>query len=84
MTISWSEIHKKRDEKIAEGGAVSPIDMFDPTKRAEDDIAEQRMSVCDGCEELIRFTKQCKQCGCFMAGKTKLKSATCPLGKWNV
>jgi len=28
------------------------------------------------------LSKQCKKCGCFMAIKTKLQAATCPLGKW--
>ena len=27
-------------------------------------------------------TKQCKECGCIMSVKTKLKFAACPLEKW--
>ena len=43
---------------------------------------EERMKICKACPELIKVTQQCKQCGCFMAAKTKLPNAECPLGKW--
>jgi len=41
-----------------------------------------RLNICLNCPELIKFTKQCKKCGCFMSVKTKLKESSCPLGKW--
>ncbi len=63
--------------------SVSPLDLINPnTEWASNEVAEQRYSICKGCPELIKLTKQCKKCGCFMAAKTKLKLATCPLGKW--
>jgi hypothetical protein len=40
------------------------------------------MSICLGCPELIKATKQCKKCGCIMELKTKLPHAECPLQKW--
>jgi hypothetical protein len=40
------------------------------------------MSICNSCEHLIKFTKQCKKCGCLMHLKTKLAKASCPVGKW--
>jgi hypothetical protein len=45
-----------------------------------DQIAEERISYCNSCE----FFKQsrCTKCGCFMASKSKLKSVSCPIGKW--
>jgi hypothetical protein len=42
--------------------------------------ANKRMEICNGCEFLkLKF---CKQCGCFMPAKTKLKDAECPIKKW--
>ncbi len=64
-------------------GTTRPWDMLNPNaERASDDVAETRMGICNSCPELLRLTKQCKQCGCMMNVKTKLLHATCPIGKW--
>lgn len=44
-------------------------------------ISEKRMDICKKCDRLDRF-KRCKECGCFMVIKTKIKTAKCPLKKW--
>lgn len=49
---------------------------------ADDDIAEQRLSICEKCPHLIKLTNQCSKCGCFINAKTKLKNASCPENKW--
>lgn len=42
--------------------------------------AKERMEICKACPNLkLNF---CKECGCFMPAKTKLKWASCPIGKW--
>jgi hypothetical protein len=62
---------------------VSPLDLINPnTEWAEESLSNERYSICKSCPELIKLTKQCKKCGCFMVAKTKLQLATCPLGKW--
>lgn len=62
---------------------VKPWDLISPNSpRSSEDIASERFSICLKCPELIKFTKQCKKCGCFMALKTKLELASCPIGKW--
>jgi hypothetical protein len=64
-------------------GTTRPWDLIDPrTPIADDQTAEDRYGLCLGCPELMKLTKQCKKCGCFMAAKVKLKEATCPIGKW--
>lgn len=64
-------------------GETRPWDLVNPnTEWAPEDTAKQRFDICQQCPELIKLTKQCKKCGCFMAAKTKLAHATCPLGKW--
>lgn len=64
-------------------GETRPWDLVNPNiERSSIEVAEKRFEICKGCPELIKLTKQCKKCGCFMAAKTKLQGATCPLGKW--
>jgi len=64
-------------------GETRPWDLLNPQAEwASEEVANNRYSICQSCPELISLTKQCKKCGCFMAAKTKLELATCPLGKW--
>jgi hypothetical protein len=42
--------------------------------------ASRRIEICRACEHYAMFI--CKQCGCFMPAKTRLKGAQCPIGKW--
>jgi Family of unknown function (DUF6171) len=64
-------------------GDTRPWDMINPkTEYVEESEAESRYNICKSCPELIALTKQCKKCGCFMALKTKLSGASCPIGKW--
>lgn len=64
-------------------GEVRPWDLLNPNSEwASEEKAEKRYSICQECPELIQLTKTCKKCGCFMAAKTKLEHAACPIGKW--
>lgn len=78
MTSPWEQ-YKNR----IVSSDVKPWDFLDPnTEYAEKDVAKARYDICLSCPELINITRQCKQCGCFMVAKTKLKHADCPLNKW--
>ena len=73
----------KWDEYKSKLGDTRPWDVLNPnTEWVDEDTSSARMEICNGCPELIKLTKQCKECGCFMAVKTKLKLAACPLEKW--
>lgn len=62
---------------------VKPWHILNPrTEFLTDEEAKQRMDICSACPQLIQLTKQCKECGCIMPVKTKMKLAECPLGKW--
>jgi hypothetical protein len=75
--------HKTRWELYKEKNGVTMFDAINPnTQKADIDISEARFEICLSCPELIKITKQCKQCGCFMNAKTKLKHASCPIRKW--
>ena len=71
----WSEYKQKNGS--------TPLDLLNPrTKRVTDDVANSRLEICNSCPHLIKLTKQCKKCGCFMAVKAKIEASTCPIGKW--
>jgi hypothetical protein len=73
---TWSEWKKNI-------GETRPWHLLDPSKTVDDEkVVEKRMSICNSCPELIKSTKQCKKCGCFMSAKTTLKYAECPIGLW--
>lgn len=64
-------------------GETRPWDVVNPnSEKASDDLAAQRIAICQTCPSLLKITTQCKECGCFMKLKTKLQNATCPLAKW--
>ena len=64
-------------------GDTRPWDIINPnTEWADESLSKERYSICQSCPELIKLTKTCKECGCFMAAKTKLQNATCPISKW--
>lgn len=70
-------------EYKAKLGTTRPWDMLNPnTPKAEESEANNRYSICLECDKLLSATKQCKECGCFMVLKVKLKDAVCPLAKW--
>ena len=48
----------------------------------ESTVTNSRLQLCNSCPHFVKSTSQCKKCGCFMSAKTRLKSATCPIGKW--
>jgi hypothetical protein len=73
---AWSEYKKKL-------GSTRPWDILDPAKHHDDpEVVKARYLTCLSCPELIQSTKQCKECGCIMPIKVKLREAVCPIGKW--
>lgn len=41
-----------------------------------------RLDACLGCEKLVKETKQCSECSCFVTHYVLLKQQSCPIGKW--
>jgi hypothetical protein len=71
---------QKYKEKL---GDTRPWDLISSdTEWASVEESEKRFDICKSCSNLIKLTKQCKECGCFMLAKTKLLHSKCPLGKW--
>lgn len=42
--------------------------------------AKRRLSICESCE--FYRSSRCTKCGCYMAAKTYLRAAKCPINKW--
>ena len=79
---AWERYKKERSQKLKNGAKVNPIDLLDKNNYTTEEIANNRMQICQECPSLIKTTKQCKECGCIMPLKTKLSRAVCPLEKW--
>ena len=51
-----------------------------------DDVYEQRLAVCKGCEFLRQSGGRCSKCGCWVStpvtGKARLATEACPIGRW--
>ena len=62
---------------------VSFTDWLNPSSpRADGDLSEYRLKICQACEFFKKNGSRCKKCGCFMKIKTTLEMAKCPVGKW--
>ena len=77
MTDSaWKKYKKERSPKV--------WDLLNPKiKHVDKIIQQQRLAICLDCPQLIKSTKTCKLCGCFMTQKVKLPHASCPLLNWS-
>jgi hypothetical protein len=80
MTKTKWQIWKEKNN----GDVVRPWDIINPKiEKLPKKEYQKRLDICLGCDRLIKSTKQCKECGCFMNIKTQLPHASCPLGKWD-
>jgi hypothetical protein len=50
--------------------------------KATDDERAARLEVCRACDRYDAAQVRCKECGCFLAAKTRWAAEACPLGKW--
>jgi DNA gyrase inhibitor GyrI len=61
-------------------GQIEEFGAYLKKKLVSEDV-NHRWAICQTCPELTP-NNRCKQCGCFMKLKTKVKAAKCPIGKW--
>ena len=47
-----------------------------------DELAEERIKVCEECTHFKKLLRQCDLCGCFLDLKVKILNAQCPAQKW--
>ena len=41
-----------------------------------------RLAICEKCPSLIKSSKRCAECGCFVSAKVQFEFEECPLEKW--
>lgn len=46
------------------------------------DLMETRMPMCNLCPNKIKLTNTCRECGCFLPAKTRVKDEQCPIDLW--
>ena len=62
---------------------VKVWDLLNPNvPKSADELREERLKVCRGCEYFKPKMERCSKCGCFMKLKVTLEDAKCPIGKW--
>ena len=71
MTKSLFEAAVEETKAIAEG-----------YEALAEEERQRRLAICTRCNRYLADQGRCVECGCFMRVKTKLRTATCPLGKW--
>lgn len=54
----------------------------DGMKNVSQEEYDERMSICNSCDQLDKKTGRCAGCGCKMSVKSWLRVAQCPLNKW--
>jgi hypothetical protein len=61
---------KVMGEVVYKGTPVSPA------------LALRRVQICEQCNQLVKSTRQCKGCWCFIDEKAKYDNQHCKLNKW--
>lgn len=51
-------------------------------KLTSDEVYQQRIKICEGCEFLNKDLYRCGKCGCFVQIKAKIFASKCPIKKW--
>lgn len=49
---------------------------------SEQELAAERIKVCQSCPQFKKISRQCGLCNCFMDAKVKFTHAGCPINKW--
>ena len=83
-----NRVHHQNFPSISEMGknlAQTVIDSAKSVAAGEglsitEEQATTRLAICTACE--FYSDSRCTKCGCYMAVKTHLKAANCPVGKW--
>ena len=78
MASKWEQA-----KRLVNSNEVKPWDFLNRNTEYSSEVeSDARYSLCKACPKFNPGVKTCQECGCFMPAKTRLKLATCPLGKW--
>ena len=73
-----SKLKEASDLAKAKSAALLPEDWQVPEL-----VAQERLEICNNCENLYKLTNQCRLCGCFVKAKVHLANTKCPITKWD-
>ena len=59
---------------------VKTRQMLSGEERTPDELYEERLGVCTGCDSLLAGT--CGKCGCYVEIRAASKGSHCPVKKW--
>lgn len=68
------------DEAAYQEIVLRGIDGIQEKDRAEDELAQTRLKICQDCEKLVRGT--CLACGCYVEIRSSIRKGKCPEKKW--
>lgn len=54
----------------------------DGLRTTTDEERDRRLEICRACDQFDAATVTCRQCGCNLKLKTRLRTGECPQGKW--
>ena len=60
------------------------LSRFDWNVRVSDEDRNERLDICNACENFNTNTKFCNGCGCHIPSKSLFYFSECPLDKWPV
>lgn len=69
-----------REETYFENGIKITSIVLEDTDLASDELKNERLTVCQNCEEYSN--ESCSQCGCILSTIMMYKVSKCPLNKW--
>lgn len=49
---------------------------------SDDDLVRSRQEICNECPSYNKEDNRCLKCGCGVSAKVKIRSSSCPDGKW--
>jgi hypothetical protein len=80
MNKSKWDLWKEKNKDLAS----RPWDFINPKiNKVDKEVFMKRYEICLSCDKIIKSTKQCKECKCFMNLKAKIPHSYCPIGKWS-
>lgn len=56
------------------------IERLDPDIKADEELYQERLEKCKGCERLLEG--MCRACGCFVELRAVIKKNACPYDRW--
>ena len=74
----------KEFKNVIQSQTVDRRKMSDRLKNVmihDQEIIDRRWDICKGCE-FLSDNDRCEKCGCFMKVKSRIATASCPIGKW--